>query len=78
MAEKEEYWDIYDKEKHRTGRQMKRNDWCLKDDEYHFDNVLKNNQVLDVYQQGIMGSNVLFLSEMNKDKQAVYSKYPSI
>ena len=49
-----------------------------KDDEYHFDNVLKNNQVLDVYQQGIMGSNVLFLSEMNKDKQAVYSKYPSI
>ena len=35
MAEKEEYWDIYDKEKHRTGRQMKRNDWCLKDDEYH-------------------------------------------
>ena len=49
-----------------------------KDDEYHFDNVLKNNQVLDVYQQGIMGSNVLFLSEMNKDKQAVYSKYPSL
>ena len=49
-----------------------------KDDEYHFDNVLKNNQVLDVYQQGIMGSNVLFLAEMNKDKQAVYAKYPSI
>lgn len=49
-----------------------------KDDEYHFDNVLKNNQVLNVYQQGIMESNVLFLAEMNKDKQAVYSKYPSI
>ena len=30
-----EYWDIYDKNKQRTGRTMKRNDWCLKDDEYH-------------------------------------------
>ena len=30
-----EYWDIYDKNKCRTGRTMKRNDWCLKDDEYH-------------------------------------------
>ncbi len=30
-----EYWDIYDKNKQRTGRQMKRNDWCLQDDEYH-------------------------------------------
>ena len=30
-----EYWDIYDKNKQLTGRTMKRNDWCLKDDEYH-------------------------------------------
>ena len=30
-----EYWDIYDKDKKLTGRTMKRNDWCLKDDEYH-------------------------------------------
>ncbi|MDD3402888.1 MAG: NUDIX domain-containing protein [Hespellia sp.] len=30
-----EFWDIYDKEKQRTGRTMQRNDWCLKDDEYH-------------------------------------------
>ena len=30
-----EYWDIYDAEKKRTGRLMKRNDWCLKDGEYH-------------------------------------------
>lgn len=30
-----EYWDIYDKNKQKTGRVMKRNDWCLKDDEYH-------------------------------------------
>lgn len=35
MAEKIEYWDIYDKNKNVTGRTMKRNDWCLKDDEYH-------------------------------------------
>ena len=30
-----EYWDIYDAEKKRTGRLMKRDDWCLKDGEYH-------------------------------------------
>jgi 8-oxo-dGTP pyrophosphatase MutT (NUDIX family) len=30
-----ELWDIYDKDKKRTGRMMKRNDWCLKDGEYH-------------------------------------------
>jgi len=30
-----EYWDIYDSNKERTGRTMKRNDWCLKDGEYH-------------------------------------------
>lgn len=30
-----EYWDIYDSEKKITGRKMKRNDWSLKDGEYH-------------------------------------------
>lgn len=30
-----ELWDIYDKNKNRTGRTMKRNDWCLQDGEYH-------------------------------------------
>lgn len=35
MAEKTEIWDIYDVHKQRTGRFMKRNDWCLKDGEYH-------------------------------------------
>ena len=30
-----EYWDIYDAEKQPTGRTMKRNDWCLKEGEYH-------------------------------------------
>lgn len=30
-----EFWDIYDRNKNKTGRTMKRNDWCLKDDEYH-------------------------------------------
>lgn len=28
-------WDIYDKDKKLTGRQMERNNWTLKDDEYH-------------------------------------------
>lgn len=30
-----ELWDIYDAEKKKTGRTMKRNDWHLKDGEYH-------------------------------------------
>jgi len=30
-----EYWDIYDSNKQKTGRTMKKNDWILKDDEYH-------------------------------------------
>lgn len=30
-----EFWDIYDKDKKLTGRTMKRNDFTLKDDEYH-------------------------------------------
>ena len=30
-----EFWDIYDANKERTGRTMKRNDWILQDGEYH-------------------------------------------
>lgn len=30
-----ELWDIYDKDKKPIGRTMKRNDWCLKEGEYH-------------------------------------------
>lgn len=30
-----ERWDIYDKDKQRTGRTMKRDDWCLQEGEYH-------------------------------------------
>lgn len=30
-----ELWDIYDANKKRTGRTMKKNDWCLKEGEYH-------------------------------------------
>lgn len=30
-----ELWDIYDADKKRTGRTMKKNDWNLKDGEYH-------------------------------------------
>lgn len=30
-----EYWDIYDRNKQKTGRTMKKNDWILKDGEYH-------------------------------------------
>ena len=30
-----ELWDIYDSNKQRTGRTMKRNDWCLQDGQYH-------------------------------------------
>lgn len=30
-----EYWDIYDSDKNKTGRTMKKNDWILRDGEYH-------------------------------------------
>lgn len=30
-----ELWDIYDAKKQVTGRTMKKNDWCLKEGEYH-------------------------------------------
>lgn len=30
-----EFWDIYDANKQKTGRTMKRNDWILQDGEYH-------------------------------------------
>lgn len=30
-----ELWDIYDRNKKRTGRTMKRNDWNMKDGEFH-------------------------------------------
>ena len=30
-----EFWDIYDSNKQKTGRTMKKNDWILKDGEYH-------------------------------------------
>ncbi len=30
-----ELWDIYDANKQRTGRTMKKNDWILQDGEYH-------------------------------------------
>jgi len=35
MSEKVEFWDIYDENKQPIGRTMKRNDWCLKEGEYH-------------------------------------------
>ena len=31
----QELWDIYDINKNRTGKTMKRNDWILKEGEYH-------------------------------------------
>ncbi|MGI6205356.1 MAG: NUDIX hydrolase [Anaerovoracaceae bacterium] len=30
-----EYWDIYDKNKHRTGRKMMHNDWHMAPGDYH-------------------------------------------
>ena len=30
-----EYWDIYDRNKQPTGRTMRRDDWHMRDDEYH-------------------------------------------
>lgn len=30
-----ELWDIYDSERRLTGRTMRKNDWCLREGEYH-------------------------------------------
>lgn len=30
-----ELWDIYDSDKHRTGRTMERDDWTMQDGDYH-------------------------------------------
>ena len=35
MSDNIDFWDIYDSDKKPTGRTMKRNDWHLKDGEYH-------------------------------------------
>ena len=42
-------------------------------DSYHFGDILKDNNALDIYQQGILGTNTLFLTEMNKNKTGFYS-----
>ena len=47
------------------------------DNSYHFDDVLKDNQALNIYQQGILGANTLFLTEMNKDKIGFYMQNPT-
>lgn len=48
-----------------------------KDDEYHFADALEGNSALQVYQEGIAGNNVLFLTTMNKDKAGFYAKNPT-
>ncbi len=48
-----------------------------KEDEYHFADALKGNSALQVYQEGIAGNNVLFLTTMNKDKAGFYAKNPN-
>lgn len=49
-----------------------------KNDKYHFESYFADNSALDVYQQGIEGSNTLFLNEMNNNKQGFYAKYPDM
>lgn len=43
------------------------------EDKYHFESYFAENPALEVYQQGISGSNTLFLYEMNNNKQGFYS-----
>lgn len=48
------------------------------DDKYHFDSYFAENTALEVYQQGIAGSNTLFLYEMNNNKQGFYNNNPDM
>lgn len=47
-------------------------------DSYHFAANFADNPALEVYQQGIAGSNTLFLYEMNNNKQGFYIKNPDM
>ncbi len=51
-----ELWDIYDADKKVTGRTMKRNDWILKDGEYHLTvlGVIKNTEGRYLITQRVM------------------------
>ena len=64
-----EYWDIYDKNKQLTGRTMLRNDWCLKDDEYHL-------SVLGVIRR-TDGRYLITKRKMNKQWAPAGGKYPA-
>ena len=48
-----------------------------KNDKYHFNDSLKDIRALDIYQEGMQGSDSLFLYEMNKNKQGFYNKNPN-
>lgn len=65
-----EYWDIYDAEKRLTGRTMKRNDWCLKDGEYHL-------TVLGVVARPD-GTYLITKRVMTKRGHRVGGKYPAV
>ncbi|MDO4179366.1 MAG: NUDIX hydrolase [Phascolarctobacterium sp.] len=51
-----ELWDIYDKNKQLTGRTMVRNDWKLKDDEYHLTvlGIIRNKEGKYLITQRVM------------------------
>lgn len=51
-----ELWDIYDKNKQLTGRTMVRNDWTLKDDEYHLTvlGIIRNKEGKYLITQRVM------------------------
>lgn len=51
-----ELWDIYNKNKQLTGRTMVRNDWCLKDDEYHLTvlGIIRNTEGKYLITQRVM------------------------
>lgn len=51
-----ELWDIYDKNKQLTGRTMVRNDWSLKDDEYHLTvlGIIRNKEGKYLITQRVM------------------------
>lgn len=51
-----ELWDIYDKNKNLTGRTMVRNDWSLKDDEYHLTvlGIIRNKEDKYLITQRVM------------------------
>ena len=60
-----EIWDIYDVDKQLTGRTMKRNDWNMKDGDYHLTvlGIIKRPDNTFLITQRVLTLSLIHISE---------------